>query len=63
MVGWERHLSKGTFSHTSEEDEVEEVDISIKVNNLVEDGEKMERMRRGERTHLWTTAEGAHGDR
>jgi len=34
MTFGERYLSESTFSHTSEEHEMEEVDIGIKIDDL-----------------------------
>jgi hypothetical protein len=52
------HLSKGTLANTSEEDKVEEVGISIKVDWL-DDGEDDDEENEGS-AHLRSTAYGAH---
>jgi hypothetical protein len=63
VVASEIYLSECPLSDTSEKDEMEEVDIGIKVNDLWEEYLDIEWVGRGKRANLWTTADDAHGDR
>lgn len=42
----EEYFSKSPFSYTSKEDEVEEVDIGIKIYDLRDEDERVEQMER-----------------
>ncbi len=60
MVAGRRYLAEGTLSDASEENKVEEINVSIEVDDLGKKNQKADRMKGESRAYLRTAADGAH---